>query len=159
MRHGHILRPCMVPSGALGAGGGEKRKPGVSVAGSTLLGLLQPGDRLVVRFEDDMDYGHARLILWPVFCDGDFVVLTPDGDLYSESESDRKEAILMMGLKSYPARGMPSELVRFELPIEDSEVSAQIKLGRTEAFALRRDEATRVVAPSPSKASCGKGRP
>ena len=117
MRHGPLLRPCMVPSGALGAGGGEKRKTGVSVAGSSLLGLFQPGDRLVVRFEDDMDYGHERLIPCPVFGDGGFIVLTPDGDLYSESESDWKEAILMTGLKSYPARGMPPELVQFELPM------------------------------------------
>ena len=70
----------------------------MSVAGSTLLGHLQPGDRLVVRFEDDMDYGYERLILWPVFGDGDFVVLTPNGDLYSESEGNWKEAILMTGL-------------------------------------------------------------
>ena len=158
MRHGPILRPCLVPSGALGAGGGEKRKPGVSVTGSTPRGLLQPGDRLVVRFEDDMDYGHERLIQWTVFGDGDFVVLTPDRDLYSESEGDWKEAILMTGWKAYPARGMPPELVQFELPMEDSEVSAQIKLGRTEASARRRDEAARVVAPSPRKAFTWQGK-
>ena len=64
----------------------------------------------------------------------------------------------MMGLKSYPARGMPPELVQFELPMEDSEVSAPIKLGRTEAPALHRDEAARVVAPSPSKAFTWQGK-
>ena len=33
--------------------------------------------KLDCRFEDDMEYGHERLILWPVFDDGDFGVLTP----------------------------------------------------------------------------------
>ena len=87
-----------------------------------------------------MEYGHERLILWPVFGDGDYVVLTAVGDLYSDSDCDWKEAILMTGLKSYPARGMPPELVQFKLPMEDPEILAQIKLGRTKAFALRRED-------------------
>ena len=64
----------------------------------------------------------------------------------------------MTGLKFYPARGMPPELVQFELPMEDPEILAQIKLGRTEASALRREEAARVVAPAPSKAFTWQGK-
>ena len=146
----------MVPSAASGAGS-EKRKPGVSVAGSSMLRLLLPGDRLVVRFEDAVEYGHERLILWPVFGDGDYVVLTADGDVYSESESDWKEAILMTGLKSNSAGGMPPEPVLFELTIVDPEILSQIRLGRAEALALRREEAARVVAPAPSKAFMWRG--
>ena len=42
--------------------------------------------------------------------------------------------------------------------MDDPVVLAQIKLGRTEASALRRDEAARVVAPAPSKAFTWQGK-
>ena len=87
-----------------------------------------------------------------LIADGGFVVPTADEDLYSESESDWKEATLMTGMISFSARGMPPEFVHFELTMEDPGILSQIGLGRTEALALRRDEAARVVAPAPSKA-------
>ena len=112
----------------------------------------------------------SRTVTWDSVCphlamrslsligDNDYVVLLADRDLYSESESDWKEATLMTGLKSYPARGMAPELVQFELPMEDPEILAQSKLCRTEAFALRREEAARVVALAPSKAFTWQGK-
>ena len=90
--------------------------------------------------------------------DGEYVVLRADGDRCSESESDWKGATLMTGLTFYPDRGMPPELVQFELPMEDPEFLAQIKLGRTVGCALRREEAVRVVAPAPSKAFTCQGK-
>ena len=84
-----------MPSGALVAGG-EQRKPGFSVAGSSPLGPHLPGECLVVRFKDDMEDGRERLILLFDSGDGDCFVLTADGEVYSERESDWNEAILMI---------------------------------------------------------------
>ena len=104
------------------------QKPGTVVSGSSLHGPLLPGDRLVVRFEDDRNYGHERLVLWPVFAGdngaSEYVILTADGDMYSESLDDWNEAIVMTALGAYPARGMPPNLVQFSLLLEDTELSA-----------------------------------
>ena len=64
---------------------------------------------------------------------------------------------MITGLRSYPARGMPPELLQSELPMEDPEVLAQIKLGRTEASARRRDELHELWPLRGAKPSRGTG--
>ena len=62
---------------------------GTVVSESSRHGLLLPGYLLVVRFEDDMNYGHESLVLWPVFA-GDhgaskYVIVTTDKNMHFKS--------------------------------------------------------------------------
>ena len=67
----------------------------------------RPGSRLIVQYPDLVDPGwaHERLVLWP--CAGDVngvstsIVLTPDGDVYEEADSDWARAEVVTG--GYPA--------------------------------------------------------
>ena len=62
------------------------------------------------------------------------------------------------GIDLVSGQGHAPRTCPIRAPHSDSEVSAQIKLGRAEASALRRDEAARVVAPVPSKAFTWQGK-
>ena len=158
------MRRCTPPlPGAVADGEARSRpKPSTVVPGSSLRGELRPGDRLVVRFEDDMEYGHERMVLWLMFGDADgaseYVILSPNGDLYSEACADWKEAIVMTGLERYPAAGLPPNLAQFTDPLDKTAVRNQVKKGRLEAARLRKAEPDCPVAKAPESAFDWQGK-
>ena len=81
----------------------------------------RPGSRLIVQYPDLVDPGwaHERLVFWP--CAGDVngvstsIVLTPDGDIYEEADSDWARAEVITG--GYPAWTEDLNIRQFDVPV------------------------------------------
>ena len=80
----------------------------------------------------------------------EWVILTEQGDVYNEGVADWSGAMITTGLKAYSDE-MPPHLMQFGLPLEQTEVLAQIKVGRAEAQRLRANNPARLPAVVPTK--------
>ena len=112
----------------------------------------RPGSRLIVQYPDPVDPGwaHERLVLWP--CAGDVngvstsIVLTPDGDVYEEAESDWARAEVFTS--DYPAWANDFNIRQFDEPVERAELILHINIARR---AVHRVLAGRQKAPDVSE--------
>ena len=105
-----------------------------------------PGDLFLVRFELDPGWDHERLLLWPV-TNTEWMILTPDGDCYSENLGDYSRVRKMSG-KGYPA-GVEN-VVAFELPLTTAQLSEWVTSGRKQARAARLTRHVTLAGPEPT---------
>ena len=96
---------------------------------------FRPGLRLLVSYETDPGWHHERLLLSPVIND-DWVVLTPDDDVYAESLSDWKSVEVLSGLGTYPA-SVVGGVVQFGEPLGDEELLRLVATARETAVQER----------------------
>ena len=101
------------------------------------------GLRVVVTYEDDPGWLHERLLLWVIEPDR-FVVLTPDGDMYEETQDTWLTAQIMTGRRYFPLG--PANVVAFADPLEDAEMRRHITEGRSEEDRISAAESHTVTA-------------
>ena len=106
-----------------------------SASRAALKSRFRPGLRLLVSYETDPGWHHERVLLSPVI-DNDWVVLTPDDDVYSESLSDWKSVEVLTGLDTYPA-SVVRGVVQFGEPLGDEELLRFVASARETAVQER----------------------
>ena len=107
----------------------------VSVSRAALKLRFRPGLRLLVSYETDPGWHHERVLLSPII-DDDWLVLTPDDDVYSESLSDWKSVEVLTGLDTYPA-SVVGGVVQFGEPLGDEELLRLVASSRETAVQER----------------------
>ena len=107
----------------------------VSASRAALRSRFRPGLRLLVSYEMDPGWHHERVLLSSVI-DDDWVVLTPDDDVYSESLSDWKSVEVLTGLDAYPG-SVVGGVVQFGEPLTDEELLRFVARARETAVQER----------------------
>ena len=111
---------------------------GVAVPGDSLShSQLQPGKRLLVKFSDDPQWWHERVLLYEVWS-GEWMILTADDDEYSEVLADWIEVHDISGKEKYPT-GLRGGVVRFSEAMSDDELLRRILQARRLAYGVRRN--------------------